>query len=72
MILSVDSEKQRIALSLKQAHMARQAAEQANEPAAAEPEPESEEPAKVRKPRTTPLRGGTGDGGPLFPNLKNG
>jgi hypothetical protein len=52
--------------------MARQAAEQANEPAATEPEPEAEEPAKARKPRTTPLRGGTGDGGPLFPNLKNG
>jgi small subunit ribosomal protein S1 len=72
MILSVDSEKQRIALSLKQAHMARQAAEQANEPAAPEAEPEAEEPAKVRKPRTSPLRGGIGDGGPLFPNLKNG
>jgi small subunit ribosomal protein S1 len=72
MILSVDPEKKRISLSLKQANMARQAAAKAAEPVQAEPEPEAEEPAKVRKPRTTPLRGGTGDGGPLFPNFKNG
>jgi small subunit ribosomal protein S1 len=71
MILNVDGEKQRIGLSLKQAHMARQAAAQKEEAPSTEPEPEAEEPAKVRKPRATPLRGGIGDGGPLFPEMKN-
>lgn len=70
MVLSVDTEKKRIGLSLKQAHMARESAARAAEPAPAEPEVEDESPVKQRKPRTTPLRGGTGDGGPLFPNLK--
>jgi small subunit ribosomal protein S1 len=70
MVLSVDTEKKRIALSLKQANMAREAAAKQDEPAPAEPEPEADEPVKQRKPRKTPLRGGMGDGGPLFPNLK--
>ena len=48
MILSVDAEKNRVSLSLKQAHMARQAAEQANEPAAPEAEPEPDEPVKAQ------------------------
>jgi small subunit ribosomal protein S1 len=71
MVLNVDPEKKRISLSLKQAHMARQAAEPKDEPAAAEPEPEAEVPTKVRKPRTTPLRGGIGDGEPLFPEVND-
>lgn len=70
MVLSVDTEKKRIALSLKQANMAREAASKKDDPAPVEAEPEAEEPVKQRKPRTTPLRGGMGDGGPLFPNLK--
>lgn len=69
MILNVDTDKKRIGLSLKQANMARQAAVAAENPAT-EPEPEDETPVKIRKPRSAPLRGGTGDGGPLFPNLK--
>ncbi len=67
MVLNVDADKKRISLSLKQAQQAK-----APPPAAKqeEPEPEDEEapPPKPRK-HTTPLRGGTGPGGPLFPNL---
>jgi ribosomal protein S1 len=62
MVLSTDKGQRRMSLSLK-------AAEAANAPPPAEPEPESEEPAapvKPPRPRTTPLRGGTGDGKPLF------
>jgi small subunit ribosomal protein S1 len=59
-VLSVDPAQRRISLSLKAA----QAKEP--EPAAEEPEPEPEAPAKPPRPRTTPLRGGTGSGGPLF------
>jgi small subunit ribosomal protein S1 len=60
-VLSVDKVQRRIGLSLK-------AMIQPPEPVA-EPEPEEEEaPAEPVKPRvrTTPLRGGTGSGGPLF------
>ena len=64
-VLDVDRERQRISLSLKEA-------QKKDAPKAAEPEPEEEAPAapaKPPKPRTTPLRGGTGSGGPLFPEL---
>jgi small subunit ribosomal protein S1 len=63
-ILSVDKERERISLSLKDA-IAKP------EPAAA-PAEEGEEPAappKPPKPRTAPLRGGIGSGGPLFPEM---
>ncbi len=62
MVLSTDKGQRRMSLSIK-------AAEAANAPPPAEPEPEPEEPAapvKPPRPRTTPLRGGTGDGKPLF------
>ncbi len=68
MVLNVDTDKRRMSLSLKQA-------QKAKEPAPAKPaaeQPEEEEapaPAKPQRPRTTPLRGGIGGGGPLFPNL---
>jgi small subunit ribosomal protein S1 len=59
-ILSIDREQRRIALSLK-------AAIAKPEPAAPEPEPEEPAaPAKPPKPRTYTLRGGTGEGGDLF------
>jgi small subunit ribosomal protein S1 len=61
-VLSVDAGQRRISLSLKAA--------QPKEPEAApeESEPEAEVPVKPAKPRTTPLRGGTGSGtGQLFP-----
>ena len=61
MVLGTDKAQRRISLSLK-------AAEAKPEPVP-EPEPEPEEPAapvKPPRPRTTPLRGGTGDGKPLF------
>jgi small subunit ribosomal protein S1 len=64
-VLDVDRERQRISLSLKEA-------QKKDAPRAAEPEPEEEAPAAPAKPpksRTTPLRGGTGSGGPLFPEL---
>jgi small subunit ribosomal protein S1 len=68
MVLNVDPEKRRIALSLKQALKAKEPPPPA--PAAEEPaEEEPAAPAKPQRPRTTPLRGGTGGGGPLFPNL---
>jgi ribosomal protein S1 len=59
-VLSVDPAQRRISLSLKAAQV------KEPEPAAEEPEPEPEVPAKPPRPRTTPLRGGTGSGGPLF------
>jgi small subunit ribosomal protein S1 len=62
MVLGTDRAQRRMSLSIK-------AAEAANAPPPAEPEPEPEEPAapvKPPRPRTTPLRGGTGDGKPLF------
>jgi small subunit ribosomal protein S1 len=67
MVLSVDVDKKRMSLSLKQA----QQAKAPPPPAAKEAEPEPEEEPAPQKPRkrTTPLRGGTGPGGPLFPNL---
>jgi small subunit ribosomal protein S1 len=61
-VLSVDPTQRRISLSLKAA--------QPKEPEAVpeEPEAEPEVPAKPSRPRTTPLRGGTGSGsGQLFP-----
>jgi small subunit ribosomal protein S1 len=63
-ILSVDKERERISLSLKDAIAKPQAAEP-------QPEPEEDAPAPVKppKPRTTPLRGGIGSGGPLFPEM---
>ncbi len=68
MVLGVDPDKQRMSLSLKQAAKAKEpppVAKPTEEPEVGEPEA----PTKVRKPRTTPLRGGTGEGGPLFPKL---
>jgi small subunit ribosomal protein S1 len=56
-VLSVDPAQRRISLSLKAAQV------KEPEPAAEEPEPEPEVPAKPPRPRTTPLRGGTGSGG---------
>ncbi len=64
-VLSVDPAQRRISLSLKAA----QAKEP--EPVAEEPEPEPEVPVKPSRPRTTPLRGGTGSStGQLFPMPK--
>lgn len=61
MVLGTDKAQRRMSLSIK-------AAEAASAPPP-EPEPEPEEPVapvKPPRPRTTPLRGGTGDGKPLF------
>jgi small subunit ribosomal protein S1 len=69
MVLSVDAEKRRIALSLKQAVKAKETPEPLAASPPTEPEEEPEAPAKPTRPRTTPLRGGIGGGGPLFPNL---
>lgn len=68
MVLSVDTEKKRISLSLKQAALAKAPPPP---PPTTEPEPDVEEVAEPSKPRkhATPLRGGTGPVGPLFPNL---
>jgi small subunit ribosomal protein S1 len=63
MVLATDKAQRRMSLSIKAAEAA------AAPPPQPEPEPEPEEPAKPVKPprpRTTPLRGGTGDGRPLF------
>jgi ribosomal protein S1 len=60
-VLSVDPAQRRISLSLKAAQP------KEPEPVAEEPEPEPEAPAKPPRPRTTPLRGGTGSAsGQLF------
>jgi ribosomal protein S1 len=59
-VLSVDPEQRRISLSLKAAQV------KEPEPVAEEEEAEPEVPVKPSRPRTTPLRGGTGSGGPLF------
>ncbi|MGH7171340.1 MAG: 30S ribosomal protein S1, partial [Gemmataceae bacterium] len=59
-VLSVDPAQRRISLSLKAAQV------KEAEPAAEESEAEPETPIKPPRPRTTPLRGGTGSGGPLF------
>jgi small subunit ribosomal protein S1 len=56
MILSVDPGQRRISLSLKAAQ-AKDAP-----PTEEEEEPEEETPAKPPRPRTTPLRGGIGEG----------
>jgi small subunit ribosomal protein S1 len=64
-VLSVDPGQRRISLSLKAALPK----EPEPEAAPAEPEPEPEVPAKPPRPRTTPLRGGIGSGGPLIPPM---
>jgi ribosomal protein S1 len=56
-ILSIDPEQRRIALSLKAAQV------KAPEPVEEEVEEEPAVPVKLPRPRTTPLRGGTGSGG---------
>ncbi|HEX4591439.1 MAG TPA: S1 RNA-binding domain-containing protein [Gemmataceae bacterium] len=70
MVLGVDVEKKRISLSLKQAQSAT-----APPPSASPTDPQQEEeetpPPKQRK-HATPLRGGIGSSGPLFPELPNG
>jgi small subunit ribosomal protein S1 len=58
-VLSVDPAQRRISLSLKAAHV-KEPEPAVEEP---EPEPEPETPVKPPRPRTTPLRGGTGSGG---------
>jgi small subunit ribosomal protein S1 len=67
MVLNVDTDRKRISLSLKQAQQAKVPPPAAKQE---EPEPEEEEtpPPKPRK-HATPLRGGIGSGGPLFPDL---
>jgi small subunit ribosomal protein S1 len=69
MVLNFDSERKRISLSLKQAQQAK--APPPPKPEVVEPEEEETPAPKVRK-HTTPLRGGIGSGGPLFPNLPGG
>jgi small subunit ribosomal protein S1 len=67
-VLNVDPQARRMSLSIKAASAkeAEEAAPMAEEtPAAVAPE-EPVAPAKPSKPRKTPLRGGTGQGGPLF------
>jgi small subunit ribosomal protein S1 len=59
-VLSVDPAQRRISLSLKAA-LAKEP-----EPSAEEEEEEPEVPVKPSRPRATPLRGGTGSGGPLI------
>ncbi len=66
MVLNVDSERQRISLSLKQAQQAKAPPPSAKQ---AEPEPEEEGPPPKPRKHATPLRGGIGSGGPLFPDL---
>ncbi len=67
MILSVDPEARRVSLSIK-ATLAEP------EEVEAVPEPSTPAapavPAKPSKPRTVPLRGGIGNGSPLFPPIK--
>jgi small subunit ribosomal protein S1 len=67
MVLNVDTDQKRISLSLKQAQQAKAPPPVKTD----EPEPEEEEEAPPSKPRKhqTPLRGGIGSGGPLFPEL---
>ena len=62
-ILSVDKEQHRIGLSIKQA-----APKPDPTPTAEDEDDEEAVPVKPARPRTTPLRGGTGSG-PMFPNL---
>ncbi|MBY0230603.1 MAG: S1 RNA-binding domain-containing protein [Gemmataceae bacterium] len=61
-VLTVDPQARRMGLSIKQA-VARPVVE---EPAPVEEAEEPVAPPKPQKPRTTPLRGGTGSGGDLF------
>lgn len=66
-VLNIDTQARRMSLSIKGASA--KAAAEAAVLAEPEPEPQPEEPVKpVRpgKPRTTPLKGGTGSAGPLF------
>ncbi len=60
-VLDVDKNQRRISLSLKAAQA--KAEETAQEAEEAEPE----QPARPQRPRTTPLKGGLGGSGPLFP-----
>jgi small subunit ribosomal protein S1 len=69
MILNVDTERKRISLSLKQAQ---QAKAPPPPPKQEEAEPEVEEPPPKPRKHLTPLRGGIGAGGPLFPELPTG
>jgi small subunit ribosomal protein S1 len=64
LVLDVDTQNHRIALSIKQALPK----PEPRKPEEEEEEPVEEVPVKPAKVRTTPLRGGTGSG-PLFPNL---
>jgi small subunit ribosomal protein S1 len=64
-VLGVDAAQKRISLSLKAA-LAKEEPPAVEPEAAPEPEEEPEVPAKPARPRTTPLRGGIGSGGPLF------
>jgi small subunit ribosomal protein S1 len=68
MILGVDTEKKRISLSLKQAQAAK-APPPPPKPVEEAPEEEEELPPPKPRKHATPLRGGIGSGGPLFPNL---
>ncbi len=56
MVMRVDAQQHKISLSLKAAQ-----AKAAGEEVKVEEEPAEEAPAKPRRPRTTPLRGGIGD-----------
>jgi len=61
MVLNVDPGARRISLSLKAA------LPKEPDPSEEEEEEEPDLPVKPPKPRTTPLRGGTGSGGNLIP-----
>ena len=61
-VLAVDTDQRRISLSLKAA-LPKEAEPTAEEEDDAEPEV----PGKPQRPRTTPLRGGNTNTGPLFP-----
>jgi small subunit ribosomal protein S1 len=63
LVLNVDKDQHRISLSIKQA-----LPKPDPTPAEEDEEEEAELPVKPPKPRTTPLRGGTGSG-PVFPNV---
>jgi ribosomal protein S1 len=64
-VLSIDPQARRISLSIKAAS-AKAAEETAIPEEESSPPEETAAPAKPSKPRKTPLRGGTGQAGPLF------
>jgi small subunit ribosomal protein S1 len=67
-ILSIDQAQRRMSLSMKAAQTKAKAAEAASAAAAAESEEEDADvPAKPKRPRTTPLRGGIGEQQSLIP-----